>query len=271
MAALYTRILSYFYKFKFIHTAHNTFYNKRKLTNFALKKSSIVAVGDNVRKNLINEFDIKNDNITVIYNSIEVENIKYKVVDEINNYKKQGFFTVGNIGRISKQKGMEYFVQAATEVVKLNNKIRFFIVGDGEDRNKIEKLISDCGMNEYIIMMGFRSDITDIINQLDLIVLSSLWEGLPLTPIEAFSLGKTVIGTNVDGTPEIIQDGYNGILIEPKNYVQIAQNIIYLQENNKELELLKYNAKNTYKNKFSYDVFRQKYTDFYKKIAMEVR
>lgn len=54
-------------------------------------------------------------------------------------------------------------------------------------------------------MLGYRSDIQNVMSQCDFIVLSSLWEGLPLTPIEAFSVSKTVVATSVDGTPEIVK------------------------------------------------------------------
>lgn len=266
MAAFYISLLIKFKKFKFVHTAHNTFYNKKNLTNFSLKNSEIIAVGENVKKNLINEFNIPENKVTVIYNSVITKDEESILVEEIQNAKKSGYFAVGNIGRICKQKGMGYFVKAINEVIKKNNNIRFFIIGDGEDREKIESLIKDYELEKYVTMLGYRKDILNIMSQLDLIVLSSLWEGLPLTPIEAFSLAKTVIGTNVDGTPEIINDGYNGILVEPKDYKGIAEKIIYLEENKKVLEELEINALKTYKNKFSYENFEKNYVNYYEKL-----
>ncbi len=263
MAALYTKFLNYFYKFKFIHTAHNTFNDKVNLTRYALDGSKIIAVGKNVKKNLVEQFKIKEKNITVIYNSIEEEDILYEDIHQIYKLKQEGNFIVGNIGRLSKQKGMKYFIEAANEIIKTHNKIRFFIIGDGEERETLKKLIEKYNLNEYIVMLGYRSDIGNIIRQLDVLVLSSLWEGLPLTPIEAFSLGKTVIATEVDGTPEIIKNGYNGILIKPKNHIEIAKNIIYLYENREILVSLEKCAKQTYINRFSYNVFVKQYKEFY--------
>ena len=65
--------------------------------------------------------------------------------------------------------------------------------------------------------MGYRSDVQNLISQLDLGVLSSLWEGLPFTPIEVFSMEKTIVATDVDGTSEIVKDMENGLLISSKN------------------------------------------------------
>lgn len=269
MAALYTKLLSYFYKFKFIHTAHNTFNDKKKLTNYALNKSEIIAVGENVKKNLTDVYSLNEQNIKVIYNSIEEESIEYKLVKEISECKKNGNFIVGNIGRLSEQKGMLYFVKAAKEVIKKYDKVKFFIVGDGEEKLKIKKMIDEYDLDNYVMLLGYRPDIINIMKQLDIIVLSSLWEGLPLTPIEAFSMGKTVIGTKVDGTPEIIKNNYNGLLVEPKEYSQIADAIVYLYENQEILKKLEKNARTTYEDVFSYNVFVEKYIDFYENIAKE--
>ncbi|WP_025162163.1 glycosyltransferase family 4 protein [Paraclostridium bifermentans] len=267
MAALYIRILKKYNDFKFIHTAHNTFYNKRKLTKFALDKSNIIAVGKNVKLNLIEEFNIDDSKINVIYNSIEPEDKNIKMVEEIYKAKESGYFTVGNIGRICEQKGMEYYIEAIKEIIKTNNSIKFFIVGDGEDRLKIESLINQYGLEKYIILLGYRNDVLNIMKQLDLIVLSSLWEGLPLTPIEAFSVGKTVVGTNVDGTPEIIKDGINGMLIEPRDYQNLARKILEIFNNKDLLNKLELNSKKTYDDNFSYDAFRKNYINYYKNIV----
>ena len=94
-------------------------------------------------------------------------------------------------------------------------------------------------------------------------MLSSLWEGLPLTPIEAFSVGKTVIGTSVDGTPEIIEDKENGLLVNAKDVRQLsdAMNILIEDENlRKELEV---NAKKCYMEEFSFDKLAKEYRDYY--------
>lgn len=90
-------------------------------------------------------------------------------------------------------------------------------------------------------------------SQLDFVVLSSLWEGLPLTPIEAYSVGKTVIGTAVGGTIEIIRDGVDGYLVEPRNPVQLAERMNELIENSEMRKELKLRAKERYQIEFSFD------------------
>lgn len=266
MAAFYVSILKKIMKFKFVHTAHNTFLDKKILTKMSLSDANIVAVGKKVKENLCNFYKLNNNKVEVIYNGIEKDTNEIIEVPEIKKYKEQGYFIVGNVGRLSEQKGMEYYIKAIPDVLKNNDKVMFFIVGDGEDRNKLEKLVEGLNIKDNIIFLGYRNDVSNIIKQLDVVVLSSLWEGLPLTPIEAFSVGKTVIGTNVDGTPEIIKNNYNGILIDPKQSNLIGESILELINSKENIYKYEKNAVKTFNNKFNLKKFNENYKQFYLKL-----
>ncbi|WP_455822450.1 glycosyltransferase family 4 protein [Clostridium butyricum] len=259
MAAFYSEILNKLMNFKFIHTAHNTFHNKKTLTKFALNNAEIIAVGEKVKENLLELYELDTDKINVIYNGIEKYIGEISVVPEIKKFKDEGYFIVGNIGRLSKQKGMEYYIKAIPESIKKYQKIEFYIIGDGEDKLELIKLAKELGIENNVIFLGYRNDVINIIKQLDLIVLSSLWEGLPLTPIEAFSEGKTIIATEVDGTSEIVKDNFNGILIEPKDSDIISEKIIKLYKDCKLKNNLENNALETYTEKYSIDIFNNNY------------
>lgn len=266
MAAFYSEILNKLMNFKFIHTAHNTFHNKKTLTKFALNNAEIIAVGEKVKENLLELYELDTDQINVIYNGIEKYTGEISVVPEIKKFKDEGYFIVGNIGRLSKQKGMEYYIKAIPESIKKYQKIKFYIIGDGEDKLELIKLAKELGIENNVIFLGYRNDVINIIKQLDLIVLSSLWEGLPLTPIEAFSEGKTIIATDVDGTSEIVKDQYNGLLIVSKDSNEIAMNIIKIIDNKSLKDNLQKNAYKTYSQKFSIDIFNSSYEKYYRLI-----
>lgn len=265
MSAFYTSMLKKIMKFKFIHTTHNTFLDKKILTRMSLSNANIIAVGKKVKENLCDFYKLNNEKIEVIYNGIEKDINEIVEVPEIKEYKEQGYFIVGNVGRLSEQKGMEYYIEAIPDILKINNKVMFFIVGDGEERNKLEELVDDLNIKDNVIFLGYRNDVTNVIKQLDVVVLSSLWEGLPLTPIEAFSVGKTVIGTNVDGTPEIIKNEHNGILITPKSSQDITNAVLKIIEYSFLRSQLEKNAYNMYLNKFSIDKFNESYLKYYNK------
>lgn len=264
MAAFYISLLNFYNKFIFVNTVHNTFTDKRILTKFSLGKANNIAVGNSVRTNLINFYRLPEKKVTVIYNAVKpFKGNRFNEISIIKKYREKGYYLIGNIGRISKQKGMEFFIRSIPDVLKVNKNVKFFIVGTGEDEDKIRDIISDLGLENDVILLGYRDDVQNTMMQLDLIVLSSLWEGFPLTPIEAFSVKKTIIATEIDGTSEIVLNNYNGILVPKESCEGISKAITSIMRDDKIKEELEYNAYKTYLDKFSYDIFIKRYRVFY--------
>jgi glycosyltransferase involved in cell wall biosynthesis len=163
-----------------------------------------------VKKNLIEFFAIQDSQVSVIHNAVKPFDGNIETIEALKRKKKERHILVGNIGRLSEQKGMSYFIDAAEIVTRSHPEVRFVIVGDGELKDQLHGYVKSKKLQDVIMFLGYRNDIQNVISQMDFIVLSSLWEGLPLTPIEAYSVGKTVIGTAVDGTQEIIRNGVDG-------------------------------------------------------------
>lgn len=262
MAAFYVAFLKLYKKCVFINTSHNTFYNKVKLTRFAYKHAHLIACGEMVKKNLVNKFGLQN--VTVIHNAVKP--FKGLVIEEpiLKELHSQGYFLVGNVGRLTEQKGFKYFIESMSLVLKQHPKTKFVIIGSGKLEDSLKREAQNLGVSDDIIWLGYRKDVQNLMSQLDLIVLSSLWEGLPLTPIEAFSVEKPVVGTAVDGTVEEIRNGYNGYLCKSKNRVDLAEKINQFIESDKKNEMKK-SSKKTFDNLFSFKVFAKKYIDYYEK------
>lgn len=262
MAAFYMCIIKRLKHIKTINTIHNTFDDKRKLTKFAFDSTENIAVGNSVFKNMTEHYKISPKKIRIIYNAIDNSNVKYENIDIIEQYSKE-FFLVGNIGRINTQKGFECYVQAADRVKKMGYPIKFFIIGDGVLRKKIEDIVTQRNLSDIVIFTGFQKNILNVIDKLDLMVLSSLWEGFPLTPIETFSMGKTIVATDVPGTVEIVQDDINGIIVPINSDKAIAEGIVRLFKDKALKEKYEKNAKKTYNEKFSYPAFCKNYLTVY--------
>lgn len=269
MAAFYAAVLKLYRKCICINTCHNTFYNKKLLTKFSYRHVNLIACGEMVKRNLTEYFDIRSDRITVIRNAVKSFDGRITREPVIEEMKKNNCFIVGNIGRLSEQKGMEYYIKAIPSIVNKHPDTRFLVIGDGEDKEKLITLAGQLNVNDYVFFMGYRSDIQNIMAQIDLVVLSSLWEGLPITPIEAFSVGKTVVATAVDGTVEIVQDKFNGLLIEPGNSEQIAENIIWVAEHTDERKKLEIASIKSYEEKFTFEFFSNNYIDYFKQLKKQ--
>lgn len=249
-----------------VANAHNTFQDKKKLTQFAYRNTEIIAVGEMVRENLTDFFKIPESQVSVIHNAVKPFEGVVQKISTLDIEKKEGHILIGNIGRLSEQKGMNYFIDAAEIVTRNHPEARFVIVGDGELKNQLHERVKSKHLQDVFLFLGYRNDIQNVISQLDFIVLSSLWEGLPLTPIEAYSVGKTVIGTAVDGTQEIIRNGIDGYLIEPRSAAQIAQKIEKLLDQPKIRRKMELQAMQRYQNEFSFEKLKQSYLKLYKEL-----
>lgn len=263
MAAFYVSLLVLYKKCKFINTSHNTFNNKRALTRFAYKHAILIACGEMVKKNLTEVFGLKN--VNVVHNSVPPFTGEVVRDPLIENFHEEECFVVGNVGRLSEQKGMEYYIKSIPNVLCVHPEARFLVIGSGEDEEKLKKLVFELGIQDKVFFTGYRSDIQNLMSQLELVVLSSLWEGLPLTPIEAFSVGKTIVATAVDGTAEIVEDGKNGFLVSPRSYKEIASKINWMIEHIDERKTMEKQALFSYKREFSMKAFADGYLECYKK------
>lgn len=262
MAAFYAELVAPKSVVK-VANAHNTFTDKKKLTQLAYRNTKVVAVGEMVKKNLTEYFEIPKEQVCVIHNAVRPFDGKMVSVEILYKEHANGNVLIGNIGRLSEQKGMTYFIEAAEITARTHPEARFVIVGDGEEKEKLHAQVKAKGIQDKVLFLGYRNDIQNVMSQVDFVVLSSLWEGLPLTPIEAYSVGKTVIGTAVDGTPEIIRDSVDGYLVEPRNPVQLAEKMNELIENPEMLESIGIQAMKRYQEEFSFEKMKQLYVKFY--------
>lgn len=269
MAAFYVAALRLYKKCCFINTSHNTFYDKKFLTKFAYRRADLIACGEMVKKNLVDYFGFPNKKVTVARNAVEPFDGQVVKDETIEKLRGDSCFIVVNIGRLSEQKGMEYYIKALPIVLKKHPKTHFLIIGVGDLEQELRALSKQLNVENNLHFLGYRRDIQNLISQLDLVVLSSLWEGLPLTPIEAFSVGKTVVATAVDGTVEIVENKKSGILIEPKSSEQIAESVIWMIEHPNEKKSMELEAKKRYEQEFSIERLSNAYIKFYERISHE--
>jgi glycosyltransferase involved in cell wall biosynthesis len=123
---------------------------------------------------------------------------------------------VGVVGRLEEQKGHVYMLDAWPSVLAEFPDARLLLVGDGSLRGALERRARDLGVAPSVLFAGFRPDVPRVLDALDVLALPSLYEGMPLTVIEASAMAKPVVATAVDGTPEVIREGRTGRLVPPR-------------------------------------------------------
>lgn len=142
----------------------------------------------------------------------------------------EGKKVVGTVARLAPQKGVECFIRAASIVAGKQEDTVFLVAGDGPLRPDLERLAAENNLSGRLYMVGERRDIQMIMPCLDVFVLASVTEGLPLTVLEAMAARRPVVATRVGGIPEVVSDGINGVLVSPGDVRGMAGAIIGLLE-----------------------------------------
>ncbi|HEX8228372.1 MAG TPA: glycosyltransferase [Chloroflexia bacterium] len=131
-----------------------------------------------------------------------------------------------NVARLMPQKGLNYLVEAARLVIDKRPEVRFAVVGQGDLKDELDAQVADLGLTGKFVLAGVRSDVPELMAASDVFVLSSLWEGLPISLLEAMSSACPVVSTEVGGVGGVVQDGRTGLLVPPEDPQALAHAIL---------------------------------------------
>lgn len=132
---------------------------------------------------------------------------------------------VGTIANLYQTKGLNYLIEAAKLVTKNHPQTLFIVIGQGPERNSLKEQIKKAGLEKSFFLLGNIKEGWNYLKAFDIFVLPSIKEGFPYTVLESLAAKLPIIATKVGGVPEIINDGINGLLIEPKNSQKLAVTI----------------------------------------------
>lgn len=178
----------------------------------------------------------------IFVHHLGVDSRSFKYIKKKTNNNSVAIIT---IARFVEKKGLEYSIKAFSEVVRsVKKKINYSIIGDGELRESIEKLITDLEMSGHVDLKGWQSgkEIRKTIENSDIFLLASVKsakgdeEGTPTVILEAMSSGLPVVSTLHSGIPEQVQSGISGLLVPERNTKKLAEALVYLI-NNPEIRL----------------------------------
>ena len=129
-------------------------------------------------------------------------------------------------------------IEAFNVCKEQSSKARLLLVGDGEQMEEIERLVTNLNLDKYVSLSGRRMDIPRCLQVMDIYVQPSLYEGVSNTILEAMSVGLPIVATKVGGTPEIVQNGRNGILVKSDDSMELITALItLLKDTGKRIEL----------------------------------
>ena len=189
----------------------------------------IVCISDAEKESALREKICKPSKLQVIYNGIDLEEIKNTISKkraELNI--PEDAFVVGMVGRLSKQKAPDVFVKAAKLIKDKIPNAYFLMVGDGELRDQVEEMIHKFNLDSSFLITGWVDNPTAYMKVMNVGCLLSRWEGFGLVLPEYMACGVPIVATDVDAIPNIIKNGKNGILVDKDDYILTSNVIIKL-------------------------------------------
>ena len=221
---------------------------------------AVVAVSDMIANEARNA-GIAPGKITTIDNGIDLSPFS-KAAPTLQ--KHEGKLLIGAIGRLVSQKGMDYFLRAAREALRVIPELSFVIVGDGPDRSKLEQLAKELGIETELTFAGSRSDMPGVYASLDLFALASLDEGMPMVVLEALASACPVVATDVGAVQKLIEHGKTGMLVPPANVQALTEAILNLVRKPDLRRQLGQNGKALVEEQYSSEAMTKKYLKIYK-------
>ena len=192
------------------------------------KDDVLVAESEATRKHLISSLGYAPAKVKTIYNGIDVAGWPVSKVDRQQKRMELRLggqeLLLGAVGRLDGQKGHSVLLEALP-LLRKRHAARLVIIGDGPRRAALEAQIRRLSLEKFVWLLGERDDVTAWLSSLDVFVLPSLWEGLPNALLEAMALGLPVVASAVDGVPEVVQDGKNGLLVAPRQPAALAKKL----------------------------------------------
>lgn len=256
-----TQVLSYLIQHScgkpYISTCHGFFKKRLFRKVFPCWGDKVIAISESVKEHLMKDFKVKEEDIRIVHNGIDVNRFKmhsneYKIQRKKDLGLSEGS-VVGIVARLSGEKGHAYLIKAMQEIIAKSPAVQLLIVGEGRMKGKLTSLVKDLGLEKSVFFIPSVMDTQELLSAVDLFVLPSLKEGLGLALMEAMASGICVVGSDVGGIKSLIQDGYSGLLVKPADSRELSQAIWELLQDSDKANYFAANARNFINQNFSQD------------------
>ena len=202
---------------------------------FFLKRIDLVSAVSKITYAHIKEiYNVEEKRLALVLNGIDVNLFKKgreKTVSRESLGLRPQDIVIGTVGNLRKEKNQELLIMALAIMKDRGRSFKALFIGDGPCRSDLEMLAAELKVDEKIIFLGTRRDVPHLYGLFDIYCLTSRFEGLPLTLLEAMAAGVPVIGTDVLGIREVISNNENGLLVPDNDPEELAKAILMLAQN----------------------------------------
>lgn len=236
----------------------NQYYKKHKV--YSEKIFHIITPSEFYKTEFIKD-GIDKEKITAIHNYIELEDYNMKTEDD--NY-------ILYFGRLAKEKGILYLLNAVSKAKKEINDIKLYIAGTGPEEKKIKEIIKRNKLEQNVELLGFlnHNKVKEYVSKSSIVVVPSIWyENCPYSVLETQAIGKPIIGSNLGGIPELVKDNENGMIYKYNDTDELANKILELYKNDELKKKFSKNAKEYAKNEYNKENYYKEIMNIYKGVV----
>lgn len=216
----------------------------------------ILAVSKDTESDLL-KGGVSKEKISVVYIGVDTKEFSPLLKDEVVKIKKSLDFTekdtiIGFLGSVSKEKGIEEFIQTSKLLLDKGRDFRFLIIGEGKELHLVKEQVKTFGIEEAYRFVGFKENVKEYLGVLDILFFPSRhFEGLSISLIESLSIGVPIISTDIGGNREVVENDVTGVLYDSKKDLkEVADLIFKLSKDKKDMERMKGNARKLTLEKF---------------------
>jgi glycosyltransferase involved in cell wall biosynthesis len=238
-----------------------------RIDRFVLRRyAAVIAVSQAVKNRLIGA-GVRDEKIHIIENGIDLRPFDGATPSLRGITGEPAAPIVGFVGRLSKEKGADIFLQVASRVIAEIPHAKFVLVGDGPERKQLESLIDSLGLSQSVVLAGRRTDMPSVYASFDLLVLSSRDEGVPMAVLEGMASGVPWVATAVGDVPKIIQNQISGVLVSPGEVESLAKWVVTLLQNTAERGRIGENGRRRVQEEFSAERMTSSYLNVYREVV----
>ena len=194
----------------------------------------VIAVSDSTRAYAIDKEGLEPDRVTTIHNGIDLDIYRTGALPRDAARARwnlpQDAFVVAGIGRLSFQKNFSLFLDAAAAVLKRHPEAYFVIAGTGAEEAQLKARADRLDIRSRLRFLGYVANMTELYPAVDMLMLTSRYEGLPITVLEAMATGIVIVSSRLDGVQEVLVDGVDGALVTPGNAAEFSSAVCDLIE-----------------------------------------
>lgn len=222
----------------YVHNVYNEIVKhsifRKKIYDYLLRKSDgIIAISEFVKNTILEQVDISELKVNVIYNGVKCPDYTEWTFRKYNNPLK-----IIYIGRLIEKKGVQVLLNSVSYLKNKEN-YEIQIIGDGPYKDELENITKELQITDYVTFYGNQINVGDWLCKADIFVHPAIWqEGFGIAIVEALSYGKICVASNRGAIPEIITNGDNGILFESENAISLADKIMYASNMMSDIQII---------------------------------